>query len=169
VLLEIVTDQPHTLDNPEPSSITKWVQQRLSQGNIEGVVDARVHGEHDINSMWKAGGIALKCTEHTPAQRPTMTEVVVQLQECLELETARCSGGSMNTNFYMAGNNDPFSGYDRYATNQSTGASHSNDVMEHLGRVPTMTSGPVPRWGDDKYNEFIHLPSAGFILLEEQQ
>ncbi|XP_048546425.1 putative leucine-rich repeat receptor-like protein kinase At2g19210 [Triticum urartu] len=147
VLLEIVTGQPRILNNPEPSSITKWVQERLSQGNIEGVVDARMHGEHDINSVWKAAGIALKCTEQTPAQRPTMTEVVVQLQECLELETVRCKGGSTDPEFYMASGSDPFSSYNRYATNQSASTSHSNDVfeVERLGRVPTMTTGPVAR------------------------
>ncbi|VAH09501.1 unnamed protein product [Triticum turgidum subsp. durum] len=146
VLLEIVTGRPHILNDPEPISITEWAQKCLSQGNIEGVVDARMRGEHDINGVWKAADIALKCTAQTPMQRPTMTEVVAQLKECLELETMRRRGGRSNAMFHTVGSSDSVTSYDGYTTNQSAGVSHINVVdMDHFGRVPTMTTGPVAR------------------------
>ncbi|RLN28627.1 putative leucine-rich repeat receptor-like protein kinase [Panicum miliaceum] len=89
VLLELVTGRPAILRDPEPTSIIQWARQRLARGNIEGVADPRMPGDHDVNSVWKAADVALKCTAQASAQRPTMTEVVAQLQECLELEEAR--------------------------------------------------------------------------------
>uniref|UniRef100_A0A0E0QNS8 Protein kinase domain-containing protein n=1 Tax=Oryza rufipogon TaxID=4529 RepID=A0A0E0QNS8_ORYRU len=91
VLLELVTGKNPILRTPEPISLIHWVQQRLQCGNIEGVVDTRMHGVYDINSVWKVAEIALKCTAQASTQRPTMTDVVVQLQECLDLEYGHAS------------------------------------------------------------------------------
>ncbi|KAM0843318.1 hypothetical protein ACQ4PT_057792 [Festuca glaucescens] len=88
VLVEIVTGQPHIPNDPEPTGIILWVRRRLVSGNIEGIVDARMCGDHDVNSVWKVTDTALKCTSQTPEERPTMTNVVALLKECLELEAA---------------------------------------------------------------------------------
>lgn len=58
----------------------------MAQGHIESVVDARMCGIYDVNSVWKVVEMALKCTAYVSPQRPTMTGVVAQLQECMELE-----------------------------------------------------------------------------------
>lgn len=101
VLLQLVTGKPAIMRNPEPVTIINWAQQRLARGDIEGVVDARMQGDHDINAVWKTTEIALKCTEQSPLERPSMSDLVMQLQECLDLEEG-CTGGSgiggMNTN-----------------------------------------------------------------------
>lgn len=89
VLLEIVTRQPAILNDLEPTSIIQWTRQRLARGNIEGVVDTRMHDDHDVNGVWKVADTALKCTVQAAEQRPSMTEVVALLHECLELEAAR--------------------------------------------------------------------------------
>ncbi|RCV16858.1 hypothetical protein SETIT_3G172100v2 [Setaria italica] len=90
VLLEVITGKPPILRCPEPINIVQWVRQRLARGNIEDVVDAGLRGGcYDANAAWKAADVALKCTTQVPAQRPTMTDVVAQLQECLELEEGR--------------------------------------------------------------------------------
>jgi serine/threonine protein kinase len=86
VLLELITGQPPILHCPEPTSVIQWVRQRLARGNIEDVLDARMAGDYDVNDVWKVADVALKCTAQAPNQRPTMTEVVAQLQECVELE-----------------------------------------------------------------------------------
>jgi serine/threonine protein kinase len=90
VLLEVITGQKPILQCPEPTNIIQWVRQRLARGNIEDVVDARMAGDYDVNSIWKAADVALKCTAQASTQRPTMTDVVAQLQECLELEEKHC-------------------------------------------------------------------------------
>ncbi|XBJ26826.1 hypothetical protein VPH35_004178 [Triticum aestivum] len=58
VLLEVIMGRPPILQCPEPTNIIQW----------------------------KVTDVALKCTVQAPTQRPTMTEVVAQLQECLKLE-----------------------------------------------------------------------------------
>ncbi|OEL26035.1 Receptor-like protein kinase [Dichanthelium oligosanthes] len=154
VVLQVVTGRPAVLRDPEPTSIIQWSRQRLARGNIEGVVDPRMRGDHDVNGVWKAADIALKCTAQSSAQRPTMTDVVAQLQECLELEEARAraGGGAANGGFYNTGGSsgsDPYSGYNGYtADGQSTDVSQSSTAfeMEHnLGRAPTMPTGPAAR------------------------
>ncbi|EEE64420.1 hypothetical protein OsJ_19264 [Oryza sativa Japonica Group] len=111
VLLELVTGKPAILRDPEPISIIHWAQQRLARGNIEGVVNASMHGDYDVNGLWKVADIALKCTALSSAHRPTMTDVVAQLQECLELEDKHQvsdinngfyngNSGDLNSNFY---------------------------------------------------------------------
>ncbi|VAH09522.1 unnamed protein product [Triticum turgidum subsp. durum] len=148
VLLVLVTGKPPTLHNLRSIGIIEWVQQRLSKGNIEGVVDVRMHGDHDINSMWKAADIALKCTAHASVRRPNMTDVVMQLQECLKLEEDH-TGSNSNNNFYTGiSSNDLSMRNDPYPTNQSTNVSQSNTSFEkehNFGRVPTIDNGPAAR------------------------
>ncbi|KAK3135031.1 hypothetical protein QOZ80_5BG0413760 [Eleusine coracana subsp. coracana] len=86
VLLEMITGQPPILRCPNPMNIIQWVQQRLAHGNIDNVVDIHIRGNCNVNAAWKVADIALKCTAQSPTQRPTMTDVVMQLQECLKLE-----------------------------------------------------------------------------------
>ncbi|KAK1632670.1 hypothetical protein QYE76_006985 [Lolium multiflorum] len=89
VLLEVVTGHSAILQSIEPTHIVQWTRQHLVGGNIEQVVDARMQGDYNVNGMWKITDVALKCTAQDPAQRPTMTDVATQLQECLELESER--------------------------------------------------------------------------------
>ncbi|CAM0954477.1 unnamed protein product [Alopecurus aequalis] len=142
VLLEIITGKLPILNDPEPRSIIQWVQQCLACGNIESVVDARMQGDYDVNGVWKVADTALMCTAQAAEQRPTMTDVVAQLQECLDLEAAR---GDANAGFYTARSGGNPSRYSGYRTDVSTDVSQSNTAfeMEHLGRVPTMSSPDV--------------------------
>ncbi|KAJ3704093.1 hypothetical protein LUZ61_007798 [Rhynchospora tenuis] len=92
VLLQIITGQPAIIQGTgpesEPVNVSQWVRQRLSRGNIDSVVDARMQGDYDINSVWNAANVALECTEMSGVHRPTMADVIVRLQECIELEAA---------------------------------------------------------------------------------
>ncbi|KAK3135032.1 hypothetical protein QOZ80_5BG0413780 [Eleusine coracana subsp. coracana] len=149
VLLELIAGRPAILRDPEPTSIVKWAQLCLAKGNIESIADPRMHGDYDINGVWKAADIALKCTAMTSMQRPTMTDVVAQLQECLELEKGRTGGGDVNEGFYTGDNNNHYSGYNAYTSDgQFTNLSQSSSAFEvehNFGRVPTMPTGPAAR------------------------
>ncbi|CAL4902173.1 unnamed protein product [Urochloa decumbens] len=149
VLLELVTGRQAILSDPEPTNIIQWVRRRLARGNIEDVVDPRMRGEYDVNSVWKVADIALKCTTQAPVQRPTMTDVVAQLQECLELEEGHRAGGGRSGSFYTGSSNDLDLGYNAYAADiQSTDLSQASTAfeMEHkFGKVPEMGGGPVAR------------------------
>ncbi|XP_004961442.2 putative leucine-rich repeat receptor-like protein kinase At2g19210 [Setaria italica] len=150
VLLELVTGKPAIVRDPEPTNIIDWARRRLARGNIEGVVDARMHGNYDVNSVWKVTDIALKCTMQASSQRPSMTEVVGQLHECLQLEEVH-TGDAATGSFYTGTSRDPNSGYNAYAADgaQSIGAHQSSTTafeMEHdIGRELRMDTGPVAR------------------------
>jgi serine/threonine protein kinase len=102
VLLELVTGRLPILHSPQPTSVIQWTRHHLARGDIEGVVDTAMGGDHDVNNVWKATEIALQCTEQASAQRPTMTDVVAQLLECLDLEKGR-TGGDANKSFFSNG------------------------------------------------------------------
>lgn len=41
---------------------------------------------YEVNSVWKVTDLACKCTNRTSSERPTMTVVVAELKESLDLE-----------------------------------------------------------------------------------
>ncbi|KAF3325232.1 protein kinase [Carex littledalei] len=84
VLLEIITGQPPIIVGR--GDLTQWVRQKLSGGDIESIVDPKMQNKYDINSVWKVTEVACSCTEHTSSRRPTMSAVVSELKECLNLE-----------------------------------------------------------------------------------
>ncbi|CAM0948552.1 unnamed protein product [Alopecurus aequalis] len=126
VLLEMITGKPAIVRDPEPIRLIQWVYQRLSRGDIEAIVDAHMQGDYDVNSVWKAADTALKCTEQESLHRPTMTEVVVQLEECLKLEEDRI-GVETTNELYI-------------------GKSTSSEMdQRNFRRAPTMDMGPATR------------------------
>ncbi|TVU49664.1 hypothetical protein EJB05_00988, partial [Eragrostis curvula] len=90
VLLELVTGRPPAVlvNSTESIHIAQWVRQKLSEGDITSIVDPTMLGEYDMNSVWKVAELALKCKEEPSRKRPTMTDVVVELKECLDLEVS---------------------------------------------------------------------------------
>ncbi|KAI4980039.1 hypothetical protein ZWY2020_016792 [Hordeum vulgare] len=91
VLLELITGHAPVIPISDSMTIHigEWVHQSLDHGNIESIVDTKMGGDYDINSVWKAADLALHCKREVSRERPTMAEVVAQLKECLELENRR--------------------------------------------------------------------------------
>nr|CAB3466218.1 unnamed protein product [Digitaria exilis] len=94
VLLELITGQPPVVPVTETQSIhiAQWVRQKLSMGNIESIVDPRMGGEYDVNSVWKVAELALQCKERLSQERPTMTDIIVELKESMELDVLHAMG-----------------------------------------------------------------------------
>ncbi|KAJ1689500.1 hypothetical protein LUZ63_013655 [Rhynchospora breviuscula] len=113
VLHEIITGQPPIIGGPDGGHVTQWVSQRLPRGDIESIIDPRMHGQYDINSIWKVTDLARKCTENSSTNRPTMNVVVIELKESLDLEistegTRSGSGSTSNTYPHNYSRNDNF-------------------------------------------------------------
>ncbi|KAD2806259.1 hypothetical protein E3N88_39636 [Mikania micrantha] len=90
VLLVVITGQPAiTMYDNNNIHIHRLVNLKLAEGDINNIVDPRLQGDFDINSAWKAVELAMACVAHTPSRRPTMTEVVMELNDCLVVERAR--------------------------------------------------------------------------------
>ncbi|CAL4901105.1 unnamed protein product [Urochloa decumbens] len=135
VLLELITGKLPILHNPQPTTVIQWTRQHLARGDIEGALDARMRGNHDVNSVWKATEIALQCTAQASAQRPTMTDVVAQLQECLALEEGRTGGNDATESFYTGGSGDPSFSDNAHVSGQSFDISQRSNGFE-IGAGP---------------------------------
>ncbi|KAG6665186.1 hypothetical protein CIPAW_02G143700 [Carya illinoinensis] len=96
VLLKIITNRPAIERSQERTHVSEFVRSMLAKGDIKNMVDPRLHGNFNINSVWKAVEIAIGCVSPTAAKRPTMSQVVVDLKECMATELARVNdqGGS---------------------------------------------------------------------------
>ena len=90
VLLRIITGKP-VLAKSESRTIyvSQWVRAMVANGDINSIVDPRLNGDFNINSIWKAVEIAMACSSPTSAGRPSMLQVVTELNECLEEEIAQ--------------------------------------------------------------------------------
>ncbi|ESW22549.1 hypothetical protein PHAVU_005G162300 [Phaseolus vulgaris] len=89
VLLEIITGQPVIAKNEEKSHISEWVRSLIGKGDINAIVDSRLEGEFDSNSVWKAVEIATACVSPNPNRRPIISVVVSELKESFATELAR--------------------------------------------------------------------------------
>lgn len=89
VLLEIITGHPAITMTHERTHVAKWVSSMLTKGDVKNIIEPRLHGEFDINSVWKALEVAMLCVSPISTQRPHMNEVVMELKVCLEIESAR--------------------------------------------------------------------------------
>ncbi|XP_078151948.1 putative LRR receptor-like serine/threonine-protein kinase At5g59680 [Carex rostrata] len=95
VLLEIITGKTPIHQGLQRSQhLTQFVQQRLSKGNIESILDPYLGGQYNLNSIWKVAELALRCTD-LPAKRPDMTAVVTELKESMDLEMSSFETGSV--------------------------------------------------------------------------
>lgn len=89
VILEIITNQPVIDQNREKRHIAEWVGQMLTKGDIKSITDPSLHGDYDSGSVWKAVELAMSCLNPSSVNRPTMTQVVSELNECLASENLR--------------------------------------------------------------------------------
>ncbi|EOA38953.1 hypothetical protein CARUB_v10011370mg [Capsella rubella] len=85
VLLEIITGQPAIEYSRENSYLSEWATSMLANGDIEGIMDPNLQGKYDTGSSWKALELAMSCINPSSRERPNMTRVAHELNECLEI------------------------------------------------------------------------------------
>ncbi|XP_060670430.1 probable LRR receptor-like serine/threonine-protein kinase At1g05700 [Ziziphus jujuba] len=89
VLLEIISGRPAVAKTHEKTHISTWVSSMLAKGDIKSIVDRRLQGNFDTNSVWKAVELAMACVSPASTKRPMMSQVVAELRDCLAAERAR--------------------------------------------------------------------------------
>ena len=85
VLLQIITSRPAISRSQHTS---KWVEYMIGNGDITRIVDPKLREDFDINSVWNAVEIATACVSPTSMDRPNMSHVVTELENCLAAEIA---------------------------------------------------------------------------------
>ncbi|XP_019096759.1 PREDICTED: receptor-like protein kinase At3g21340 isoform X2 [Camelina sativa] len=97
VLLELITNQPVINQSREKPHIAEWVGVMLTKGDIQNIMDPNLYGDYDSGSVWRAVELAMSCLNPSSTRRPTMSQVVIELNECLAYENSR-GGTSQNMN-----------------------------------------------------------------------
>uniref|UniRef100_A0A0D3B2K8 Serine-threonine/tyrosine-protein kinase catalytic domain-containing protein n=1 Tax=Brassica oleracea var. oleracea TaxID=109376 RepID=A0A0D3B2K8_BRAOL len=54
-------------------------------------MDPNLYGDYDSRSAWRALELAMSCANPSSAKRPSMSQLVVELKECLLSENSRRS------------------------------------------------------------------------------
>ncbi|CAB62031.1 putative protein [Arabidopsis thaliana] len=88
VLLEIITNQRVFDQARGKIHITEWVAFMLNRGDITRIVDPNLHGEYNSRSVWRAVELAMSCANPSSEYRPNMSQVVIELKECLTTENS---------------------------------------------------------------------------------
>lgn len=76
-------------EDGDKMNVVHFVEPFLETGDIDGVVDPRLHGEFSSNSAWKFVEVAMSCVRDRGTNRPTMNQIVSDLKQCLAAELAR--------------------------------------------------------------------------------
>ncbi|KAL4625882.1 hypothetical protein ACB092_05G057600 [Castanea dentata] len=95
VLLKIITNRPVIGRSQDRTHISQWVSFMLAKGDIQNIVDPRLGGDFNVNSVWKAVEVAVVCVSPTSSRRPTiMSQVVTELKESLTTELSQKMEGN---------------------------------------------------------------------------
>ncbi|KFK28115.1 hypothetical protein AALP_AA8G474600 [Arabis alpina] len=96
LLLELLTNQPVVDYGREEDHIGDWVRFKLREGDMSRIMDPRLSDYHS-GSAWQYVELAMSCLNPSSADRPTMSQVVNVLKECLacQLSMAGPSGSSL--------------------------------------------------------------------------
>jgi serine/threonine protein kinase len=148
VLLELITGQSPAVPISETESIhiAQWVRQKLSEGDIASIADPRMGGMYNVNSVWKVAELALRCKEEPLRKRPTMTDLVFELKESLELEVSHAMTAYYSSSVQSTANISATS-VDMHTADQGTDhpRQHAPIYLEQTDMASTSTDGPTPR------------------------
>ncbi|KAK3411653.1 hypothetical protein EUGRSUZ_I00390, partial [Eucalyptus grandis] len=84
VLFELITGQPAVMRSRDGSDfihILEWLIPIIESGDIQRIMDPRLHRELNTNSAWKVVEIAMSCTQPTAIQRPDINHILAELKE----------------------------------------------------------------------------------------
>ncbi|KAL5575496.1 hypothetical protein UlMin_017195 [Ulmus minor] len=120
VLLQIITSRSAIISRShERTHISQWVNFMLANGDIKSIVDQRLRGDFEVNSVWKAVEIAITCVSPMSTRRPNMSQVVSELKECLALEMARKNSTCSSTGELSALNFTDLGPLARYSSSKA--------------------------------------------------
>ncbi|XP_071740558.1 receptor like protein kinase S.2-like [Rutidosis leptorrhynchoides] len=88
VLLEVLCRKravDKTLDE-EQWGLATWAQDFIKEGNFKHIIDSELKGQISPKCLKEFAGIVERCLHNNPKQRPTMAEVVVQLESLLTIQ-----------------------------------------------------------------------------------
>ncbi|KAI5061799.1 hypothetical protein GOP47_0022338 [Adiantum capillus-veneris] len=70
----------------QQTNIVEWAKAFINRGVIDEIVDVSLHGQFDVQSVWKVAEVAVACVEVPSSRRPKMSEIYLELKEAERLE-----------------------------------------------------------------------------------
>ncbi|MCO5551131.1 hypothetical protein L7F22_004628 [Adiantum nelumboides] len=87
LLFEVVCGKTAVFtDSQQQSHIVEWAKSSIERGVIDDIVDASLHRQYDISSVWKVLEIAMACVQFSSTRRPKMSAVYLELKEAERVE-----------------------------------------------------------------------------------
>ncbi|KAL6875672.1 hypothetical protein ACP4OV_013185 [Aristida adscensionis] len=89
ILLELISGhEPISNDNfgLNCRNIVAWARSHIESGNINAIIDESMDSRYDLQSVWKIAEVAIMCVKPKGAQRPTISEVLKEIQEAIAIE-----------------------------------------------------------------------------------
>ncbi|XP_068636333.1 probable LRR receptor-like serine/threonine-protein kinase At1g67720 isoform X2 [Aristolochia californica] len=67
-------------------NIVQWAKSHIESGNIHGIIDPSLRNNFDIQSIWKIAEKAMMCVQPSGRQRPSISDVLKEIQEAISIE-----------------------------------------------------------------------------------
>ncbi|KAI3965091.1 hypothetical protein MKX01_014022 [Papaver californicum] len=101
ILLELISGQ-EAISNKNFGAnchnIIQWARTQIESGNIQGIIDPSLQNEYNIQSIWKIAEKALMCVQSHGSMRPSISEVLKEIQDALLIEKgANLANGGGNS------------------------------------------------------------------------
>ncbi|XP_077239571.1 putative LRR receptor-like serine/threonine-protein kinase At1g67720 [Tasmannia lanceolata] len=78
-------------------NIVPWAKSHVESGNIQGIIDPLLHTDFDIQSVWKITEKAMMCVQPYGRMRPSISEVLKEIQEAILIERGGSELGEGNS------------------------------------------------------------------------
>lgn len=85
ILLEIITGQAAITKSEDKTHIIKWVISGLKEEGIKKIVDPKLGWSFIHSSILEFIDLAMNCVASSSTRRPSMTQVVMELKQCLDV------------------------------------------------------------------------------------
>lgn len=89
ILLELISGQ-EAISNENFGvncrNIVQWAKLHIENGDIQGIIDPSLGEKYDIQTMWKIAEKALMCVQPHGYMRPSMSEVIKEIHDCILIE-----------------------------------------------------------------------------------
>ncbi|KAF6134856.1 hypothetical protein GIB67_002257 [Kingdonia uniflora] len=67
-------------------NIVQWAKTHIQSGDIQGIIDPLLGNDYNIQSMWKIAEKAMMCVQSHGSMRPSISEVLKEIQDALLIE-----------------------------------------------------------------------------------
>ncbi|KMS97021.1 hypothetical protein BVRB_7g179680 [Beta vulgaris subsp. vulgaris] len=101
ILLELISGQ-EAISNENFGvncrNIVQWAKMHIESGDIQGIIDPSLRDEYDIQSMWKIAEKALMCVQAHGHMRPSISEVLKEVQDAIMIDKEAKAAREGNSN-----------------------------------------------------------------------